>query len=342
MLFCAFCFPSGPSPAAKENQLAVMTNPRNPAPIVLLVSAVVTMALFSNSGDSTDILDIVGESDILSASEGTASARPVGTIFGDGVVVASLFAVSKADAFFRAAYAATFARFSINSVFFLSNAILNSASCIKRSAVASSGGGSTGKDMSRSGFDSPSLSDSSDVSPRSTTSRFGCGGANVLRALLRKNVDEAKREGGTSTKSAAPGRREWTGTMIGAAELIWGDGIAGDSALLAVLCALAEVNAGPSESEVITSDITLVGITLAVGARCESVGVSISDASGVSPAAALSLSLRFAKSFAFSSFKLSFGSSGGGGSCAGAGGGGGCENDGDIDGNDDDIEGKKD
>jgi hypothetical protein len=64
---------------------------------------------------------------------------------------------------------------------------------------------------------------------------------------------------------------------------------------------------------VIVSDTTLVGRTLAVGVKCESVGVSISDISGVSPAEALSFNLRLARSLAFNSFKLSFGSGGGGG-----------------------------
>jgi hypothetical protein len=198
------------------------------------------MTSFGISGDPIDAFDIAGESDMLSPSEGAASVRPVGTILGDGVAAGLLFAESSAAAFLRAVYAATFARFSINSAFFLSNATRSSASCIRRRAVASSGGGSVEFVISRSGLDSPSLSGSSDVSPRSTTSLLGCGGANVRRTLLRKNVDEAKREGGASTKSAAPGRRELTGTMNELAALIRGDGIEGDSALLVVLRAPAE------------------------------------------------------------------------------------------------------
>lgn len=195
-----------------------------------------------NSGDWSELFDIVGETE-GAFIVGGANDTPVESMTGD---VVSFAAFAAAAAFFRDAYAASLALFSSNAALFLSNAIWSSASCISRKASASLICGSADIDFILvSELGSPSLSESSsEVSSRSTTSRFGCGGANVRRTLLRKNVEDDKRDGGTSTKSAAPGRRELTGTadendaLSRGAEPTCCGGNPGDSALLvAMLCA---------------------------------------------------------------------------------------------------------
>lgn len=216
---------------------------------------VVPVEAFDTSDDGIVLLDNDGDTEGASDIVGGARLTPVESMTGDGVSVAAFFAAS---AFFRAAKAASLARFSATAAIFRSKAMRMSASCIRRKASASFASADVDLILESESAPSSLSEPSSDESSRSTTSRFGCGGANVLRTLLLKNVEDARRDGGTSTKSAAPGRRELTGTVEngalsgGAEEPIDTGAMEGESALLDVLlCAMLCAMTGEVDSDTV-------------------------------------------------------------------------------------------